>query len=124
MTEVNGFKTSGWKRKIVRSYFHVAFLLVNYVSIAQLAITRLQTVLNTFLLRRKKDTKLDGKVLIELPKKEVILQRLEFSEEEREIYDAVSNTYLLCHSPINAVQVEKRMQTQFNRFLRAGSVLK
>ncbi|KAF9071904.1 SNF2 family N-terminal domain-containing protein [Rhodocollybia butyracea] len=74
----------------------------------QLAITRLQTVLNTFLLRRKKDTKLDGKVLIDLPTKEVILQRLEFSEEEREIYDAV----------------EKRMQTQFNRFLRAGTVLK
>ncbi|KIK70117.1 hypothetical protein GYMLUDRAFT_255303 [Collybiopsis luxurians FD-317 M1] len=74
----------------------------------QLAITRLQAILNTFMLRRKKDSKLDGKILIELPPKDITLQRLEFSEEEREIYDAV----------------EKRMQTQFNRFLKAGTVLK
>ncbi|KAJ3747858.1 SNF2 family N-terminal domain-containing protein [Lentinula detonsa] len=74
----------------------------------QLAITRLQTILNTFLLRRKKDSKLDGKVLVDLPSKDITLQRLEFTEEEREIYDAV----------------EQNMQTQFNRFLRAGTVLK
>ncbi|KAF8828141.1 hypothetical protein HHX47_DHR4000954 [Lentinula edodes] len=74
----------------------------------QLAITRLQAILNIFVLRRKKNSKLDGKVLIDLPTKEITLQRLEFTEEEREIYDAV----------------EKRMQTQFNRFLRAGTVLK
>ncbi|KAJ3900622.1 SNF2 family N-terminal domain-containing protein [Lentinula edodes] len=73
----------------------------------QLAITRLQAILNIFVLRRKKNSKLDGKVLIDLPTKEITLQRLEFTEEEREIYDAV----------------EKRMQTQFNRFLRAGTVL-
>ncbi|KAJ3936205.1 MAG: SNF2 superfamily protein [Lentinula lateritia] len=74
----------------------------------QLAITRLQAILNIFVLRRKKNSQLDGKVLIDLPTKEITLQRLEFTEEEREIYDAV----------------EKRMQTQFNRFLRAGTVLK
>ncbi|KAJ3796224.1 SNF2 family N-terminal domain-containing protein [Lentinula aff. detonsa] len=74
----------------------------------QLAIIRLQTILNTFLLRRKKNSKLDGKVLVDLPSKDITLQRLEFTEEEREIYDAV----------------EQNMQTQFNRFLRAGTVLK
>ncbi|KAJ3868041.1 SNF2 superfamily protein [Lentinula novae-zelandiae] len=73
----------------------------------QLAITRLQAILNIFVLRRKKNSQLDGKVLIDLPTKEITLQRLEFTEEEREIYDAV----------------EKRMQTQFNRFLKAGTVL-
>ncbi len=46
-----------------------------------------------FLLRRKKDSQLDGKNLIELPSKEVVLLRLEFSEEEREIYSMV--TWLL-----------------------------
>ncbi|KAJ4468754.1 SNF2 superfamily protein [Lentinula aciculospora] len=74
----------------------------------QLAITRLQAILNTFVLRRKKSSKLDGKVLVDLPPKEITLQHLEFTEEEREIYDAV----------------EKRMQTQFNQFLQAGTVLK
>lgn len=57
--------------------------------VAQLAITRLQAILNIFVLRRKKNSKLDGKVLIDLPTKEITLQRLEFTEEEREIYDAV-----------------------------------
>ncbi|KAJ3805241.1 SNF2 family N-terminal domain-containing protein [Lentinula lateritia] len=74
----------------------------------QLAITRLQAILNIFVLRRKKNSKLDGKVLIDLPTKEITLRRLEFTEEEREIYDAV----------------EKRMQTQFNRFLKAVLLLR
>ncbi|KAF8970384.1 P-loop containing nucleoside triphosphate hydrolase protein [Flammula alnicola] len=65
-----------------------------------LAIARLQKVMTTFLLRRKKDSKLDGKNLIELPEKEVLLRKLEFSEEERDIY------------------------SMFNRYLRAGTVLK
>ena len=38
-----------------------------------------------FLLRRKKDTELDGRRLIELPEKKVDLIKLEFLEEEREI---------------------------------------
>lgn len=54
---------------------------------------RLQKVMTMFLLRRKKDSQLDGKNLIELPSKEVVLLRLEFSEEEREIYSMV--TWLL-----------------------------
>lgn len=51
---------------------------------------RLQKVMTLFLLRRKKDSQLDGKNLIDLPPKEVVLLRLEFSEEEREIYSMVS----------------------------------
>jgi SNF2 family DNA or RNA helicase len=42
-----------------------------------------------FLLRRKKDTMLDGKRLIELPDRNVELVRLTFSDEEREIYKMV-----------------------------------
>ncbi|KAJ3514867.1 hypothetical protein NLJ89_g2121 [Agrocybe chaxingu] len=72
------------------------------------AVSRLQTVMNTFLLRRKKDSKLDGKPLIELPKKEIRLAKLEFSQEERAIYN----------------MVETRSQNTFNRYLRAGTVLK
>ncbi|KAK7471064.1 hypothetical protein VKT23_002480 [Stygiomarasmius scandens] len=74
----------------------------------KLAIARLQKVLDTCLLRRKKDSMLDGKRLVELPSKEVVLQKLQFTEEEREIYQAV----------------ETQSQHKFNRYLRAGTVLK
>ena len=83
------------------------FLRYLYIS-AGLAVARLQTIMLTFLLRRKKDSMLDGKRLIELPEKEVKLIKLEFSKEEREIYQ----------------MVEARSQAKFNRYLRAGTVLK
>ncbi|KAF9003233.1 SNF2 family N-terminal domain-containing protein [Cyathus striatus] len=73
-----------------------------------LAAKRLQAILKLFLLRRKKDSTLDGKRLIELPDKTIDLVKLEFSPEEREIYN----------------MVEARTQAKFNRFLRAGTVLK
>ncbi|KAL1744579.1 SNF2 family N-terminal domain-containing protein [Schizophyllum fasciatum] len=74
----------------------------------QVAVIRLQAIFRTCLLRRMKNTKLDGKPLIDLPEKIVELTRLVFSEEERSVY----------------TQVETRTQNQFNRFLRAGTVLK
>ncbi|GBE87557.1 hypothetical protein SCP_1102340 [Sparassis crispa] len=73
-----------------------------------LATKRLQAIFASMLLRRKKDTMLDGKRLIELPSKEVNLVKLEFSLEERDIYK----------------MVELQSQAIFNRFLRAGTVLK
>ncbi|KAI0070755.1 hypothetical protein K474DRAFT_702536 [Panus rudis PR-1116 ss-1] len=69
---------------------------------------RLQAIFATMLLRRKKDSMLDGKRLIELPPKEVNLRKLQFSEEERDIYNAL----------------ERQSQAKFNRFLREGTVLK
>ncbi|KAF7349222.1 putative ATP-dependent helicase C23E6.02 [Mycena sanguinolenta] len=71
----------------------------------QLAVTRLQTILNLFLMRRMKTTLLDGKRLIELPEKTVELVSLEFSPEERDIYN----------------QVETAQQAKFNKYLREGS---
>ncbi|KZP29288.1 hypothetical protein FIBSPDRAFT_917412 [Athelia psychrophila] len=73
-----------------------------------LATNKLQTIFKLVLLRRKKDSQLDGKRLIELPDKTVTLQKLEFTEEERAIYQ----------------MVETRSQEKFNNFLRAGTVLK
>ncbi|KAG6850029.1 hypothetical protein H0H93_002233 [Arthromyces matolae] len=73
-----------------------------------LAVTRLQAIFETFLLRRLKNTEMDGKRLIELPDKTVSLIKLQFSEEERDIYK----------------MVEAGAQANFNRFLRAGTVLK
>ncbi|GAA5877102.1 hypothetical protein JCM16303_006167 [Sporobolomyces ruberrimus] len=73
-----------------------------------LAGKRAQAILRTCMLRRKKDSKLDGKELISLPNKTIELFALEFSEEEREIYDAV----------------EKKAQIKFKKMLRMGTVLK
>ncbi|KIJ63774.1 hypothetical protein HYDPIDRAFT_155277 [Hydnomerulius pinastri MD-312] len=73
-----------------------------------LASSRLQAIFRLILLRRKKDSLLDGKKLIELPVKHIEMEKLEFSQEEREIY----------------LMVEAKSQARFNRFLRAGTVLK
>ncbi|KAL4260457.1 SNF2/RAD54 helicase family protein [Pleurotus pulmonarius] len=72
------------------------------------AVVRLQAILASCMIRRTKSSQLDGKRLIELPPKEVELVKLEFTEEEREIYK----------------MVEARTQATFNRYLRAGTVLK
>ncbi|THU80036.1 hypothetical protein K435DRAFT_768393 [Dendrothele bispora CBS 962.96] len=74
----------------------------------QIAVPRLQKILDACCLRRKKTSMLDGKRLVELPPKEVFLHRLTFTDEEREIYHAV----------------ETQSQHKFNRYLRAGTVLK
>lgn len=59
----------------------------------KLATDRLQTIFKAALLRRNKDTVLDGKKLITLPPKTVELVQLEFCAEEREIYTAVSMAF-------------------------------
>ncbi|GAA6046597.1 hypothetical protein JCM3770_006230 [Rhodotorula araucariae] len=67
-----------------------------------------QAILRTCMLRRKKDSKLDGKELISLPTKHIEMRELAFSNEEREIYE----------------MVEQRAQAKFNKFLKAGTVMK
>jgi hypothetical protein len=62
---------------------------------AALASNKLQAIFATSLLRRKKDSMLDGKRLIELPDKTVDLLKLKFSGEERAVYKMASLTSLL-----------------------------
>ncbi|KAG8898279.1 hypothetical protein FRB99_007551 [Tulasnella sp. 403] len=73
-----------------------------------LATRRLQAIFRSCLLRRKKDSELDGRRLIELPKKTVNDTFLMFSKEERDIYNFV----------------QTRSRAVFNKFLRQGTVLK
>ncbi|CAG8672922.1 4540_t:CDS:10 [Cetraspora pellucida] len=77
-------------------------------SASQRAIQKAQTILRGILLRRTKDSKLDGRPLLELPTKTVSFVKQEFSRDEREFYDAL----------------EKRSRIEFNRYLKEGSVLK
>ncbi|GAA6022649.1 hypothetical protein JCM8202_005034 [Rhodotorula sphaerocarpa] len=67
-----------------------------------------QVILRGCMLRRKKDSQLDGKELVTLPKKTVDMHELEFSPEEREIYE----------------MLETRAQQKFNKFLKAGTVMR
>jgi len=74
----------------------------------ELATKRAQAVLGTCMLRRQKNTKLDGKPLIVLPPKHQEDIMLDMTPDEREIYE----------------MLEKRAQQKFNVFLRKGTVLK
>ncbi|CAA7266240.1 unnamed protein product [Cyclocybe aegerita] len=53
------------------------------------AMKRLQVVLKQIMLRRRKDQTLNGKVLIELPKRQVEVVSCEFDPSEKEFYDAL-----------------------------------
>ncbi|TDL20620.1 hypothetical protein BD410DRAFT_725354 [Rickenella mellea] len=69
------------------------------------AMKRLQLVLKAIMLRRKKDTLLNGKPLIELPPRIVNVQPCEFDEDEREFYDAL----------------EKKIALTINKFMKGGA---
>ena len=51
-------------------------------------VIRLQILVEAVCLRRTKQDKVDGKPLVDLPNKNIVLRELEFTEEERGIYDA------------------------------------
>lgn len=72
------------------------------------AARRVQSAFAGVILRRNKNSELDGKKLIELPPRHEDWVVLEFTDEEREIYSFV----------------EARSQAVFNKFLQAGTVLK
>jgi hypothetical protein len=78
------------KRKTVSFSSILSFVLTRINISATLATNKLQAIFATTLLRRKKDSMLDGKRLIELPDKTVDLLKLEFGEEERAIYKMAS----------------------------------
>lgn len=72
----------------------------------QNAMRKLQAVIKAILLRRTKTTKLDGKPIIELPKKTEEIQHVVFSEDEQEFYNAL----------------ETKTRIQFNKYMKANTV--
>lgn len=67
---------------------------------------RLRALLKAIMLRRKKDSKLDGKPILILPPKKEEVVYAELSTDERDFYN----------------QLEKKSQVQFSKYLREGSV--
>ncbi|KAI5455500.1 hypothetical protein NCC49_000308 [Naganishia albida] len=72
------------------------------------ACSRIQAILKFGCMRRTKDTLIDGKPLLQLPEKKVEVLEEDFDEDERILYTAI----------------EQKARLRFNRYLRAGSVLK
>lgn len=69
---------------------------------------KLQALFRSFTLRRTKDSRLDGKPIIELPPRTDQPSYVEFNDEQRKFYQAL----------------EIRQQLTFNKYLRNGAVMK
>ncbi|KAE8379960.1 SNF2 family N-terminal domain-containing protein [Aspergillus bertholletiae] len=70
------------------------------------AMKQLQVLLKAVLLRRTKDSKIDGKPILQLPRRISEKVHAVFSEDELELYSSL----------------EARTQLQFNKYLEAGTV--
>ncbi|KAH6854916.1 SNF2 family N-terminal domain-containing protein [Chaetomium sp. MPI-CAGE-AT-0009] len=70
------------------------------------AMRQLQAVLKAMMLRRMKNSEIDGKPILTLPPKTENSEHVVFSDDERQFYQ----------------DLESRSQVQFNKFLRAGTV--
>ncbi|KAA1467021.1 hypothetical protein DENSPDRAFT_831976 [Dentipellis sp. KUC8613] len=73
-----------------------------------LAGLRAQGILKPILLRRTKNAQLEGKPLLSLPPKNIDIVTLEFSADERDIYDTF----------------EKRAKIRVNKFIREQTIVK
>lgn len=67
---------------------------------------KLQAVLKTVMLRRTKGTCIDGKPIINLPEKHIVLRKVEFTDEERDFY----------------CKLEAQSRAQFAEYAAAGTV--
>ncbi|KAH7112640.1 SNF2 family N-terminal domain-containing protein [Dactylonectria macrodidyma] len=70
------------------------------------AMNRLRALLKAIMLRRKKNSQLDGKPILKLPEKIEEVVYAELSPEEHDFYS----------------QLEKKSQVQFSKYLRDGSI--
>jgi SNF2 family DNA or RNA helicase len=75
---------------------------------APLAGMRAQGILKPIMLRRTKNSKLEGKSIIDLPPKNIKLVTLHFSAEERDVYDSF----------------EQRSKIRLNKFIRERTLVK
>ncbi|KID96249.1 SNF2-related protein, partial [Metarhizium majus ARSEF 297] len=71
-----------------------------------IAMNKLRALLKAIMLRRKKDSKLDGKPILQLPPKREHIVYAELSVDERDFYK----------------QLEEKAQVVFSKYLREGSV--
>ncbi|KDQ23736.1 hypothetical protein PLEOSDRAFT_1048309 [Pleurotus ostreatus PC15] len=75
---------------------------------APLAGQRAQAILEPLILRRTKNSTLEGEPILQLPPKDIELCMLEFSEEERDLYDSF----------------EKRSKIRLSKFIKERTLVK
>ncbi|KAF2714028.1 hypothetical protein K504DRAFT_473184 [Pleomassaria siparia CBS 279.74] len=73
---------------------------------SQQILGRLQILLKSIMLRREKTSLVDGKQICTIPPKVIKLENVEFSDDERQLYDVI----------------EKGARLQFNGYLKKGTV--
>lgn len=85
----------------------------------KLAATRVQAILKTCSIRRNKDTELNGVRLLTLPEKTVEVEELVFTEEEREMYNAIERRMQVSFESLDEGQ-SSHGQVRFNNYLKRG----
>ncbi|KAI0337147.1 hypothetical protein BDW22DRAFT_1410049 [Trametopsis cervina] len=85
-----------------------SYIVKTQMGDALLAGSRAQAILQPLTLRRTKHSELEGRPILELPNKHVELVELEFSPDERQLYE----------------HIQRRAQLQINRFINNGTVAK
>ncbi|KAG9222353.1 hypothetical protein CCMSSC00406_0002688 [Pleurotus cornucopiae] len=84
------------------SYFR-SFITLPFLDHDPKAIEIVQVILESILLRRQKDSKdSDGKPIVDLPPKEVRVEKLEFSPLEHKLYDSIYATVKLNFDQLSA----------------------
>ncbi|KAI5835930.1 hypothetical protein K523DRAFT_367986 [Schizophyllum commune Tattone D] len=83
--------------------FFRSFITIPFLAHDPKAIEVVQTILESVLLRREKNMRdADGKQIVELPPKEVVVEELLFSAMERKIYDSIFSTVKKDFDRLNA----------------------
>ncbi|TRM63219.1 SNF2 family N-terminal domain-containing protein [Schizophyllum amplum] len=75
---------------------------------APLAGERAQAVLKPLIMRRTKDSQLEGQPILRLPKKDIELVKLDFTPDERQIYD----------------DIEGQTHVRINKYIAQGTLVK
>lgn len=75
-------------------------------AVKQDGMRKLQALLKAILLRRTQESKIDGKVIFELPEKKINRVHVSFDAEQQAFYNAL----------------ESKTQLKFNKYLKAGTV--
>lgn len=87
--------------------------------------TRAQAILKPLLLRRTKNSEIEGAPILQLPPKDIELVQLQFTEEEREVrrYFLWYGQYLQLLFQIYD-SFEKQSKITINRFIRNNTLVK
>lgn len=102
-----------------------------YISCGAFSGSRAQAILKPLLLRRTKNSTLEGQPLLQLPAKHIEIIKLKFTDEERQVsmlaYHFLIFVWHASHAnPFEQLYnvIEGRAKVQLNKFMRNGTLIK